>query len=651
MISVLYVDDESALLDISKLYLERTKEFTVTTELSAPAALERLKSNSIQAIVSDYQMPGMDGIAFLKQVRATNKTIPFILFTGKGREEIAIEAYENGADGYIQKGGAPKPQFAELMQKIRASVEHRRADAQVLTVNRLYAVLSATNKAIVRIHEKKELLNEICRIVVDTGGFTMAWAGLVNAEKHLIEPTAASGHVDRYLDKISISIDNTPHGRGPTGTAYREKKFNVCNDVGKDPAMTPWRKGALERGYRSVAAFPFALDTRNAGVITFYASEPGFFNDRILQLLEDQSGDISFALAALDREEQRITFEQLLKTSELQYRRLFETAQEAILILDGDTGEVIDANPFILEMLGYPLEYFVGKSLWELGFIKDRSIAQHAFIDLKTSGYIRYEDIPLETKDGRSIDVEFISNVYLVGQKKIIQCDIRNVTERKRSETALALAVRKLNLLSSVTRHDVKNQILALKGLLDLSKDFLDTPTQVSEYIAREEKIAETIAHQMDYEDMGVKAPSWQNVNAVINRVIAHLPMRGIHVDVGNPNLEVFADPLLEKVFYNLISNALAYGGEKMTSIRENTREADGNIVIVVEDDGNGISAEDKDQLFTKGFGKHTSLGLYISREILSITGITITETSEPGKGARFEIMAPKGSYRFCREQ
>ena len=126
-----------------------------------------------------------------------------------------------------------------------------------------------------------------------------------------------------------------------------------------------------------------------------------------------------------------------LKKSELQYRRLFETAQDAILILDGDTGEVIDANKFILDMLGYPLEYFIGKHLWELGFIKDKSIAQQAFTELKTNGYIRYEDIPLETKDGRSINVEFISNVYLVGDKKIIQCNIRDITVHGKTDELL----------------------------------------------------------------------------------------------------------------------------------------------------------------------------------------------------------------------
>jgi signal transduction histidine kinase len=140
----------------------------------------------------------------------------------------------------------------------------------------------------------------------------------------------------------------------------------------------------------------------------------------------------------------------------------------------------------------------------------------------------------------------------------------------------------------------------------------------------------------------------WQDVNTVIRKVITDLPMRNIRVDSEDPGPEIFADPLFEKVFFNLIDNALTYGGERMTSIRVKSREENGVLVITVEDDGNGISAEDKKQLFTKGFGRHTGLGLYLSREILSITGITITENGEPGKGARFGIIMPKGMWRIA---
>jgi signal transduction histidine kinase len=113
----------------------------------------------------------------------------------------------------------------------------------------------------------------------------------------------------------------------------------------------------------------------------------------------------------------------------------------------------------------------------------------------------------------------------------------------------------------------------------------------------------------------------------------------------------VYADPLFDKVFYNLIENALVYGGDRLTTIRISTHESGNGLTIACEDDGKGICEQDKKRLFERGYGKHTGFGLYLSREILLITGITITETSLPGSGARFEIHVPKGAYRFNGEE
>ena len=126
--------------------------------------------------------------------------------------------------------------------------------------------------------------------------------------------------------------------------------------------------------------------------------------------------------------------------SETRYRRLFETAKDGIIILDGDTGRITDANPFLQDMLGYGLQELLGKALWEIGPVKDIAAGQDAMRQLQNKEYVRYENLPLETKGGQHIQVEFVSNVYLVNGFRVIQCNIRDITARRRNEEVIRTA-------------------------------------------------------------------------------------------------------------------------------------------------------------------------------------------------------------------
>lgn len=621
----------------------------VETVHSVEEARMALCKDRYDIIVSDYQMPGEDGIQFLKSLRTAGDTTPFILFTGKGREEIAIEAFDSGADFYIQKGGETKAQFADLDNKIKMAVNRQRADKEIIALNRLYSVLSASNRVIVRVHDKKRLLSAICRINVEIGGFSMAWAGIMNPEKHMIEPISGYGLTNDHLDPLITSTGNELPGQGPTGTAYRTGMFYVCNDIANCPMVEPWREVALGRGFRSVAAFPFALGTDNAGVITMFASGSGFFTEKIIRLLNEQSGDLTWSFLNQEHEEQRISVEHDLQRSELQYRRLFEAAQDGILILDYNSEKIMDANRFILDLTGYSLDETKGKYLWELGFISDIALADEAFSLIRTKGYVRYENIPLRRKNGETIPVEFVSNCYMVEDTKIVQCNIRDIIERERVERALSVASHKLNLLSSITRHDINNQLTVLSGNLGLLEmDQLDpaSSAHLRRAEAAVERIAAMIQFTKEYEDIGVNAPVWQDVRALVDNCIDENMVGQIRVVNDIPGgIEIFADPLIIKVFHNLSNNAVQHG-ENATTIHFSIGEHDGLRTIVCEDDGKGIAVEMKDLLFTNGSRKDHGFGLFLSREILAITDISINEEGKAGRGAKFVLTVPINGLR-----
>lgn len=218
------------------------------------------------------------------------------------------------------------------------------------------------------------------------------------------------------------------------------------------------------------------------------------------------------------------------------------------------------------------------------------------------------------------------------------------------SRSAFETANKKLNLLSSITRHDIGNQLLALLGFLGLSRMKTTDPDLLG-YIGREEAAALTIQRQIEftksYEEIGVRAPQWQDIRELALAMQAGVAKDGITISVGVEGIEVYADPLLGKVFENLVDNSLRHG-ERVRNITFSTLPYGLDyLAIVYQDDGVGIHEEDKERIFEKGFGKNTGLGLFLSREILSITGIAIKESGTYGSGARFELVVPKGRYRI----
>lgn len=225
----------------------------------------------------------------------------------------------------------------------------------------------------------------------------------------------------------------------------------------------------------------------------------------------------------------------------------------------------------------------------------------------------------------------------------------RDVTLARQAANQLAELNKKLNLLSSVTRHDILNQLMVLSGNLGLLKT-LESRDERLTHISKMERAISTIRHEIeftkDYERLGRAEPIWHDVESVVRAALSKKDLADIEVRTELRGLEILADAMLEKVFHNLLDNTTRHGG-KVSQIWINAEKKPDGVAIVYEDDGVGIPSDEKEKIFLKGFGKNTGYGLFLSREILNITDLRISEKGVQGKGARFELFVPENRARW----
>jgi PAS domain S-box-containing protein len=350
--------------------------------------------------------------------------------------------------------------------------------------------------------------------------------------------------------------------------------------------------------------------------------------------------------------------QEILRVSEIRYRRLFERAQDGILILDAESGQIIDVNPFLVELLGYSHDQFINKTIWDIGFFKDIIANKDNFDELKSKGYIRYEDLPLETADGRKIDVEFVSNVYKENINYVIQCNIRNISERKHIEQELArhaveltIANEKLQAFAYAIAHDLRNPITAIKGLSDtinrlysknIGEKVGDLLTRISGSAVKMNEIIDgllllyTISRDsitMEEVDISVIAIT------IINELRESQPNRTVEF-ITRGNLKVHGDSkLITIMLSNLIRNAWKFTGKTANPRIELFECPDKSICL--KDNGVGFDMAKADEIFIAFKRLHgesdfegTGLGLAIVHQVIDRHNGKIWAKGEPGKGA-----------------
>lgn len=1023
MYRVLCIDDEPDLLQIAKLFLERSKEFSVDVFTSAQDALNSGKVQSCDAIVADYQMPVMDGIVFLKAVRELDQEVPFILFTGRGREEVVIEAINNGADFYMQKGGAPSVQFAELAHKLRQAIARRQAERSLVeSEKRLSDIINflpdatfaidqsgtviAWNRAIEEmtgipasdmigkgnyeygipfygirrpilvdlIFESDENISRFYSNITRDGSTLTAETDLPQPKGKQIHVLAKASPLYNRQGVIAGAIESirdvTQRERDAERLARKTKTLSIINkiiqtstlrhsvddpiktvlhsaldllhfqaggvyfvddelktarivysenlspdflcevdnvDISQPPYEALFCRGqpvvtenldtvlpraAVASGFCSVASIPIMsqdivigalnvastkravvspddLDvlvtigqelgnalTRMKAEIALRESEENlrnivenapeaiyiqtnlrfrYLNKAALRLFGATSADQLLGEYTYDRihpachevirervksltvdlqpvgqlEEvylrldgtpvdvevtavpfqyrgehgalimfrditERKKSQEYLRESEERYRGLFENTSVAVFRTRLD-GSIETVNPAFARLLGYEtpeevisvvpdirkIYLFPGlrDTLWGIladqGAAKDfelalrrkngstvwvsvnvrairsdgngevigldglavditeqknaeaalrqseerfRSLIESSPVPVALSregcivytnsalasligitdpgslqgrnlldfiapecrdqaaGYLTarqrgeavpksYEAIGLRA-DGTRFPYEINVALIHLSDGPVVMAFIADITGRKQAEQAIRDSNRKINLLTSITRHDVANQVAILRGFAKIAE--MNNPDPATTYhLGKIDAAASTILRQIEftktYQELGMHEAAWIGIEGIVRK----LNPESARLISTCRDIEIFADPMLEKVFFNLVDNAVRHG-ERVTEIRVCCEQDKDGMVIVVCDDGIGVPDERKKIIFEHGYGTHTGFGLFLAREILAITGITIEETGVSGKGARFEMRVPPDGFRFA---
>jgi two-component system, cell cycle sensor histidine kinase and response regulator CckA len=368
-----------------------------------------------------------------------------------------------------------------------------------------------------------------------------------------------------------------------------------------------------------------------------------------------------------------------LRDSEARYRRLFETAQDGILILDAKTGLITDVNPFLVNLLSYSREEVIGKALWDIGLFRDIEASKTAFRELQAKEYVRYEDLPLKTKGGRSINVEFVSNVYAVNGKKVIQCNVRDITARKHTERLehqlrQAKKMEAVGELAGGMAHDFNNLLGVILGyceILEGQMDLAETNRKMIVEIHNAGACAKDLTRNLlAFSRRQVLQPVFLDLNAVVGSVATMLNrMVGDDIELVSVlgcNLgTVKADPTqIQQVLMNLVVNArdaMPQGGKIIietanvgideTYAGQPASTTTGPyVMITVSDTGIGMDNEIQSRIFepyfsTKEAGKGTGLGLSTVYGIVKQSAGTIWVDSVQGHGTTFKIYLPR-----CKE-
>ena len=549
--------------------------------------------------------------------------------------------------------------------------DRKQAEDNVRRLNRTYSMLSEINQLIVRDFEQQSIIENACRIAIEKGGFLLAWIGLNDQPQFRL-----AAHAGAASDTLVIlhSILSSVSGCAFTAHALTKSEYSVCNDIATHPLSESWRDAALQRGYRSMAAFPLVLDGRHWGTFNLYASTAEFFDAGELELLNELARDIAFALSGCERERERERAQEALKRNEERFRVLIESASDLIAVLDAHGG-VKYHSPSLKAVLGYEVDRVLGQRMHDYihpddfpaaGLAIDRAL-KNPLLPVQLEYRVRHMDgtwrrlhsiarsLPDESPDG------------------FIVVNSRDITERYQLEQQLAQSqkLQAIGTLAGGIAHDFNNILSAIVGNAEMAR--LDLGQQHPALVSiKEIQRASQRAKELVQRILGFSRPQEQQlvpmqlqpaIEEAVRLLRSTMPA-GVELNVECPAKlpAVRADASqIHQVILNLVTNSwhAMVDGSGRIDIRLAACRVDSTLCqshpelhpgphvrLTVSDNGIGMSATTLARIFdpfftTKPTGQGAGLGLSVVHGIMRAHAGAIVVESEPMRGATFHLYFP----------
>ncbi|MBN1414802.1 MAG: PAS domain S-box protein, partial [Bacteroidales bacterium] len=357
--------------------------------------------------------------------------------------------------------------------------ERKQSENQILKLNRIYAVLSNINQAIVRIHDTKKILHETCRIAIEYGKFRMAWVGMVNEDTNMVDVVASNGVSGDYLEKINIDLSDVSRSSGPTGIAIRTGKHTISNNIKNDDIMIPWLETAIQYGYKSSASFPLIVFGKVVGTFNIYSDESDFFHEDDIKLLDEVAQDISFAIEFIDTENKHMRAEKAIQKAHkelnrtLRLNKAFLSAIPTPVFYKDLEGRYLGCNQAFSDFMGVTADEIKGKTVYELWPGEYAEVYHNKDLELMRNPARQVYEFKVKAKDGTEHPVIYFKDVIRDENDDIagLVGAFMDITERKQAEMEITRVNRSLRMLSESNQAliHITDEITLLKEVCRIS--------------------------------------------------------------------------------------------------------------------------------------------------------------------------------------